>query len=376
MQIDFIDLKTQQAKIKPEIDKRIAAVMSHGRYILGPEVMELEKNLCNFSEAKHALTCANGTDAIILALMAWGIGPGDAVICPSFTYCATAEAVAIVGAVPVLVDIDRDSYNIESQSIKQAILDVSKNLDLKLKAIMAVDLFGQSSDYRILSNIAKTEDIKLIADSAQGFGTTLDNRHPVYWADIATTSFFPAKPLGCYGDGGAILTNDAETASIIDSIRVHGRGEDKYDNIRIGLNSRLDTLQAAIILPKLEIFSEEIIKRNVAAKRYIEMLSSDHVKVPTVPSDIVSTWAQFCIEVSDPIGLAAYLKTKGIPTARYYPKAVHMQTAYKHFPVVSSGLDNTEDCSQYILAIPMHPYLEGETQEKISQEILKFVSSV
>lgn len=372
MQIDFIDLKSQQARIKSEIDKRIADVLAHGRYVLGPEVKELEDRLSAFANVKHTLACASGTDAIVLVLMAWGIGPGDAVICPSFTYCATAEAVALVGATPVLVDINRDNYNLDPQSVKQAIKDIAARSDLTLRAIMAVDLFGQSADYKTLSGIAKSEGVKLIADSAQGFGTTLDGQHPAHWADVVTTSFFPAKPLGCYGDGGAVFTNDDAMAALINSIKVHGAGTDKYDNVRLGINSRLDTLQAAILLPKLDIFADEIKTRNRIAERYKSTLKSNQVTLPTVPQNVISTWAQFCIEVADPLGLAEHLKSKGIPTARYYPKAIHMQTAYKHYPVVSSGMANTEDASKYIIALPMHAYLDEGTQDKISQAILGF----
>lgn len=365
MGIDFIDLKAQQRRIKSEIDAGIAKVLAEGRYIMGPEVKEFEANLANFGQAKHALGCANGTDALILPMLAWGIGPGDAVFCPSFTYCATAEIVAHVGATPVFVDINRDTYNMDAASLEQAIEAIKAEGKLTPRAVIAVDLFGQSADYATISPIVKAHGLKLVADSAQGFGTTLNGKHPLHWADVATTSFFPAKPLGCYGDGGAVLTDDNETADAMNSLRVHGKGVDKYDNIRVGMNSRLDTLQAAILLPKLAIFADEIASRNLVAKRYIDGLTGKATRVPTVLNGVISTWAQFTIEVPDHAAFSTALKEKGIPTARYYPKPVHMQTAYANFPVAPKGLPNTMDCIENIVSLPMHPYLDETTQDMI-----------
>lgn len=365
MGIEFIDLKAQQKRLKTEIDAGIAKVLAEGRYIMGPEVKEFEANLAKFGEAKHALGCANGTDALILPMLAWGIGPGDAVFCPSFTYCATAEIVAHVGATPVFIDIDRDTYNMDANSLRFAIAEVKAKGQLNPRAVIAVDLFGQSADYEAIASITKEYGLKLVADSAQGFGTTLHGKHPLHWADVATTSFFPAKPLGCYGDGGAVLTNDDEAADAMNSLRIHGKGADKYDNVRVGMNSRLDTLQAAILLPKLAIFADEIEKRNVVAKRYIEGLKGHALRVPTVLDGVVSTWAQFTIEVPDHEAFAAALKEKGIPTARYYPKPVHMQSAYEHFPCAGNGLPNTMDCIENIISLPMHPYLDADTQNMI-----------
>lgn len=374
MGIEFIDLKAQQRRLKPEIDAAIAKVLAEGRYIMGPEVKELEVNLASFGQAKHALGCANGTDALILPLLAWGIGPGDAVFCPSFTYCATAEVIAHIGATPVFVDIDRNTYNMDANSLEQAIGAVKAAGELTPRAVIAVDLFGQSADYTTITPIVKTHGLKLIADSAQGFGTRLNGKHPLHWADVATTSFFPAKPLGCYGDGGAVLTDDDQTADTINSLRIHGKGLDKYDNVRVGMNSRLDTLQAAILLPKLAIFEDEIAARNIAAQRYIDGLKDYAIRVPTVLSGVVSTWAQFTIEVPDHAAFAAGLKEKSIPTARYYPKPVHMQTAYAHFPVAPNSLPNTMDCIDNIISLPMHPYLTETTQDMIietAQSLLK-----
>jgi len=365
MGIEFIDLKAQQKRLKADIDAGIAKVLAEGRYIMGPEVKDFEARLATFGDAQHALGCANGTDALILPMLAWGIGPGDAVFCPSFTYCATAEIVAHVGATPVFIDINRDTYNMDVNSLRRAIEDVKAKGELIPRAVIAVDLFGQSADYEAIAPVAKEYGLKLVADSAQGFGTTLKGKHPLYWADVTTTSFFPAKPLGCYGDGGAVLTNDQETANAMNSLRIHGKGTDKYDNVRVGMNSRLDTLQAAILLPKLAVFADEIEKRNQVAARYIDGLKGHAMRVPTVIEGVVSTWAQFTIEVPDHAAFAAALKDKDIPTARYYPKPVHMQTAYEHFPIAGNGLSNTMDCINNIISLPMHPYLDVDTQDMI-----------
>ena len=371
MGIEFIDLKAQQKRIKPALDAAIAKVLADGRYIMGPEVKEFESRLADYGEAQFAIGCANGTDALILPMMAWEIQRGAAVFCPSFTYCATAEAVAIVGATPVFVDINRDTYNMDPESLNRAISAVKAEGNFEPRAIIAVDLFGQSADYDAIARIAREHDLKLISDSAQGFGTTLHGKHPLAWCDVTTTSFFPAKPLGCYGDGGAILTNDEQTSAIIESIRVHGKGKDKYDNVRIGLNSRLDTLQAAILLAKLGVFKDEIEKRNVIAKRYVAGLRGHASRLPAVLKGCVSTWAQFTIEVPDHMKFAAALKENGVPTARYYPKPVHMQTAYKRYPCSPDGLPNTTDCIDNIISLPIHPYLATDTQDMIIETALK-----
>lgn len=370
--MNFIDLAAQQDRLRPAIQAGIETVLAHGQYVMGPEVREFEAKLAEFGNAKHAIGCANGTDALILPLMVWGIGPGDAVFCPSFTYCATAEAVALQGATPVFVDIERDTYNMSADSLRMAIEGVIAEGSLTPRAIISVDLFGQCADYPAIASIAKDFGLKLIADSAQGFGTTLDGHHPVQWADIATTSFFPAKPLGCYGDGGAMLTNDSELANALDSARIHGKGTDKYDNVRIGLNSRLDTLQAAILLPKLAVFEEEIVARNRVADRYAERLAQTPIRrLPVVKDGIVSTWAQYTIEVDDPVALGAALKEEGIPTARYYPRPIHQQTAYEQYPSGAGGMDATEDCTDHIISLPMHPYLSEEDQNRIVDAIAR-----
>ncbi len=365
MGLEFIDLQAQRARLETEINAGIKTVLEHGRFVMGPEVLELEEKLAAFGEAKYALGCANGTDALILPALAWGIGPGDAVFCPSFTYCATAEIIAHIGATPVFVDMDRETYNMDPTSLKKAIEEVTAKGELTPRAVIAVDLFGQSADYNAIAPIARDAGLKLIADSAQGFGTTLNGKQPLEWVDVTTTSFFPAKPLGCYGDGGAVLMNDEELRNAIDSLRIHGKGEDKYDNVRIGVNSRLDTLQAAILLPKLGIFADEIEKRNMIAQRYIDGLRPYALRVPKVLDGVVSTWAQFTIEVPDFASFGAALGAKGIPTARYYPKPVHVQSAYSHFPVQGNGLTNTMDCCDKIISLPMHAYLDENTQDII-----------
>ena len=369
MLVNFIDLESQFKEIGDEINKRIQDVLSHQRFILGPEVVELESLLADFGKAKYALSCANGTDALKLPLMAWGIGPGDAVFCPSFTYCASAESIAALGASPVFVDIDRQTYNISAASLERAIQDVLEQGDLTPRAVMSVDLFGQSADYEKIAPITRAHGLKLIADSAQGFGSTLNGKHPLEWADVTATSFYPAKPLGCYGDGGAMLTNDAELAGLLDSLRVHGRGTDKYDNVHIGLNSRLDTLQAAILIPKLAIFRDEIQKRQAVAQRYIEGLNGHVLRVPHLAKGASSTWAQFTIEVQDPQKLMDAFSSKSIPSARYYPKPVHLQTAYTGYPSASDGLSHTEDCMGKTVSLPMNPYLNQQVQDVIIEAV-------
>ncbi len=371
MTIDFIDLKAQRRRIKDKTDAAIARVLDHGGYIMGPEVREFEAQLAAFGQAGHALSCANGTDAVALPLMAWDVGAGDAVFCPSFTFAATAEVVPWTDATPVFIDILPDTYNMDPAHLEAAIVQVKREGRLTPKVVIAVDLFGQPADYPKIAEIARRHGLKLIADSAQGFGCTLDGHHPLHWADATSTSFFPAKPLGCYGDGGAVLTNDAELWKVMDSLRVHGKGADKYDNVRIGMNSRLDTLQAAILLEKLAIFPDEIVARNRVAARYSEMLAP-YVGVPQVIAGGVSTWAQYTIETDDRDGLSAHLKAKGIPFAAYYPKPVHAQSAYVNFPVGGNGLPVTEAKSHRVLSLPMHPYLDEATQDLIVGAVAEF----
>jgi len=371
--IPFIDLQAQRARIADKIDAAVAKVIRSGQYIFGPEVRELEGQLAQFAEAKHCIANANGTDALVLPLWAWGIGEGDAVFCPSFTFAATAEIVPWTNATPVFVDVLPDTYNMDPKSLEAAIAGVKKEGKLKPRAVIAVDLFGQLADYPAIAAICKRENLKLIADSAQSYGATLHGKHPTAWADAQTTSFFPAKPLGCYGDGGATLTNSDDDAVLMRSLAFHGAsGDDKYNCARIGMNSRLDTIQAAILIEKLAIFADEIRARNEIADRYAHMLEG-LVQTPTVIEGGVSTWAQYVIEADERDGLAAHLREAGIPTAQYYPKPLHKQTAYETFPLGAGGLPVSERIAHRVLALPMHPYLDGQTQTKIANAVRDFV---
>ena len=382
--MNFIDLAAQRDQIRPQIDAAIARVLSTCGFIMGPEVTNFEKSLAAFAGAKHALACANGTDALLIPLRAWNIGPGDAVFVPSFTFVASAEVAPLVGASPVFVDVLPDTYNMDPASLEAAILDVKSQGKLKPRAIVAVDLFGQPADYPAISAIAKKHGLKLIADQAQGFGCTLNGRQPLDWADVATASFFPAKPLGCYGDGGAILTNDDSLAGLIDSIRIHGKAsvEDmaakKYDNdprylnMRIGVNSRLDAMQAAILSEKLKIYPDELKKRDAIAHRYNTGLAPHVRRVPTVIAGGFSNWAQYTIESDNRDGLIAHLKAKGVPTAIYYPIPIHMQDVYSVYPTAPGGLPVTEDIRHRVMSLPMHPYLSEADQALVIDAVRSF----
>jgi dTDP-4-amino-4,6-dideoxygalactose transaminase len=363
-QIALIDLAAQRQRLAREIDAAIAKVLDHGIFISGPEVAAFEAKLATFCGARFAVACGNGTDALQLALMAKGIGPGDAVIVPNFTFTATAEAVALIGGTPVFIDVQAADFNIDVGQLEVG-LRAAKDKGLKPRGLIAVDLFGLAADYEALNAFCDVNGLLLIADAAQSFGATLRGRKVGTLAPITTTSFFPAKPLGCYGDGGAILTDDADLVATLKSLRVHGQGTDKYDNVRIGMNSRLDTIQAAILMCKLDIFADEIEARQTVAARYTEALANC-VVTPTVPDDAISVWAQYTIRI---LGgrrdqVAAKLRTAGVPTAIYYPKPLHQQTAYRHFPSASS-LAVSQRLSGEVLSLPMHPYLESAIQEKI-----------
>ena len=369
--IAFIDLKAQRARLKPQIDAAVMRVLDHGQFVMGPEVAELERRLGAFGAAAHVLSCANGTDALALPLMAWGIGRGDAVFCPSFTFAATAEVVPWFDASPVFVDVRPDTYCMDADHLERAIEEVKTKGELTPKVVIAVDLFGQPADYPRIAEVARRHGLKLIADSAQGFGSTLNGLQPLHWADATTTSFFPAKPLGCYGDGGAVLTNDPELHAVLVSLRNHGAGTDKYDNVRIGMNSRLDTIQAAILLEKLAVFPEEIEARNRVAARYADALAGA-VRTPAVIEGGVSTWAQYTVEADDRDGLAAALREQGIPTAMYYPRPLHVQTAYRDYPVAGNGLPVTMAAAEKVVSLPMHPDLDEATQDRIAAAVRAF----
>jgi dTDP-4-amino-4,6-dideoxygalactose transaminase len=363
--IAFIDLQAQRRRIGERMDRAILEAVDAGQYILGPQVAEFETKLAAFAGAKHAIGTANGTDAIGICLMALGLRPGDAVICPAFTFAATAEAVAWLGATPVFVDIDEPTYNLDPKALPLA-LETATRLGLKPKAVIAVDLFGQTADYEPIEAFCAAHDLTLIADSAQGFGASYKGRRAGSLGDFTTASFFPAKPLGCYGDGGAILTNDDAQADVIRSLRFHGKGDDKYDNVRIGMNSRLDTLQAAILLEKLAVFEDEIARRQVVAERYTSALGPVTV-TPFVMPDCTSVWAQYTLRVPAERrdGFMARLKEDGVPTAVYYPKPLNEQTAYRRFPIAGNGLPVSERMAKEVVALPMHPYLDEDTQDYI-----------
>lgn len=363
--IPFIDLSAQRRRLGFAIDEAVGRVLNHCQFINGPEVIELEQKLSAFTGAKHVVSCASGTDALIMVLMAKGIGPGDAVLCPSFTFCATGESVALTGASPVFVDVDPVTFNIDVASLKRGLV-AARNAGLKPKGIIVVDLFGQAADHDAVAAVAEAEQLFVLDDAAQSFGATYKGRRLGGIGNIMTTSFFPAKPLGCYGDGGAIFTDDVALADILRSIRVHGQGTDKYDNVRLGLTARLDTIQAAVLLQKLTIFEEEMTARYEIAKRYSDGLDNV-VAVPRVLDGNSSVWAQYTIRLrrGDRDAFAASLKAKGIPTMVYYLKALHQQTAYRHYPMVDGGLPVSEALSKDIISLPMHPYLDEASQDRV-----------
>jgi len=384
--IPFIDLQAQRKRLGQPLEEAILKVVRSGAYIMGPEVAEFEAALAGFGEAPFALSCSSGTDALLLPLMAWSVGPGDAVFCPSFTFAATAEVMPLLGATPVFVDIDPQTYNLDAAHLDAAIEQVKRDGQLTPKAVIAVDLFGQPADYPAIAAVAKKHGLRLIADSAQGFGCTLGGKHPIHWADVATTSFFPAKPLGCYGDGGAVMSKDARLHDIFVSLRVHGQAvksdledqkfehDPKYLNLRIGLNGRMDTIQAAVLLQKLAIFADEIAARNRVADRYAQGLG-DIVKVPRVIDGGVSVWAQYTIETQNRDGLAAALREKGVPTAVYYPIPIHRQGVYAGYPVGPGGLPVTEAKASQVISLPMHAYLTEDDQDQVIAAIRAYVKA-
>ena len=375
MPIPFIDLQAQRARLGQPLEDAILKVVRSGAYIMGPEIAQFEKELGAFGQAPYVLSCGSGTEALQLPLMAWGVGPGDAVFCPSFTFAATAEVVPLVGASPVFVDILDGTYNLDPVALDAAIEAVKAEGKLMPKVVIAVDLFGQPADYPAISAVARKHGLKLISDSAQGFGCTLNRQHPIHWADVTTTSFFPAKPLGCYGDGGAVLCKDERLHDLLVSLRVHGQAvksdldgktfdhDPKYLNLRIGMNSRMDTIQAAVLLQKLTIFADEIEARNRVAARYAAGLS-DVVTVPKVIEGGVSVWAQYTLETDDRDGLIAHLKGHEIPTAVYYPIPIHRQDVYSAYPA-PGGLPVTDAKAGKVMSLPMHPYLTPEDQDAI-----------
>ena len=355
--MQFIDLAAQYQYLKAKIDTRIQRVLDHGQYIMGPEVGELEEQLANYVGVKHAITCANGTDALTLAMMVLDVKQGDAMFCPTFTFFATAETIAFQHATPILVDSDAATFNLCPADLERRIIKVISEGKLKPKAIVAVDLFGLPADYPAIVAIAKKYDLKIIEDAAQGFGGEINGQRAGSFGDIATTSFFPAKPLGCYGDGGAIFTNNDDYAALLRSYRVHGKGSDKYDNVRIGMNSRLDTIQAAILLEKLAAFPDELRQRNRAAKNYETALAGRY-QTPVTPDGYLSSWAQYTLVDENRDAIMADYKTKGIPTVIYYGICMHQQTAFKDLGYSDTEFPVASRLARQVFSLPMHGYLE------------------
>lgn len=363
--IPFIDVASQRARLGSRIDEAVARVLDHCRFVNGPEVTELEQKLAAFAGAKHAISCSSGTDALAMILMAWGVGPGDAVFCPAFTFCATAEVVPWVGASPVFVDVLEDTFNMDPASLEAAI-KVAVDKGLNPRVVVPVDLFGQPADFDAIEAIAKAHGLKILCDTAQGFGATWHGKRTGSFGDAIATSFFPAKPLGCFGDGGAVFTDDDELVPVLKSVREHGQGVDKYENVRIGMTGRLDTIQAAILLEKLAIFEDEIAARQRVAARYNEALA-DVCVVPMVDPRATSVWAQYTIRLPHGVrdGLAAALQKEGVPTAVYYRIPMHRQPAYAQYPSAGNGLPVCERLSGEVISLPMHAYLDPASQERV-----------
>jgi UDP-2-acetamido-2-deoxy-ribo-hexuluronate aminotransferase len=374
--MDFIDLKKQYQLLKPSIQKRFNDILDRASFIMGSEITELEEKLADYVGINYCLSCASGTDALLLSLLAKNIGPGDAVFTTTFTFIATAEVVSLLGATPVFVDIDSKTYNIDPVKLRQEIIKV-KNGDkitrafsksLTPKAIISVDLFGLCADYDAIGAVAKEFGLFVLEDAAQSFGATYKGKKACRFGDMAATSFFPAKPLGCYGDGGAVFCNDKEMLDILKSLRIHGQGSDKYENVRIGINGRMDTLQAAVLLAKMEIFDKELEMRQAVAQRYSRALASSF-NVPTIPAAYRSAWAQYSIQHQKRDDVMLKLKKAGIPTAIYYPKPQHMQKAFASLGYEKGQFPVAEDIATKIFSIPMHPYLEEKDQAEIIRHL-------
>jgi dTDP-4-amino-4,6-dideoxygalactose transaminase len=364
--LPFIDLQAQRERLGPPLEQSIMSVVRSGRYIMGPEVAELEAKLGAFCGVPHVLSCANGTDALALLLMLKDLKQGDAVLVPSFTFAATGEVVAWFGATPVFVDVDAATFCVDSASVEAGIA-TARNLGLKPVGLIAVDLFGHPVDYDALGPIVRQNDMWLMSDCAQGFGAVYKGRRVGSLGDFAATSFFPAKPLGCYGDGGAVFVHDKTQMSVLESLRVHGQGEDKYDNVRIGMNGRMDTIQAAVLLHKLRIFEDEIAARQRVARRYDEALR-DICITPKVAADCVSTWAQYTVRVAPEkrANIVERLKAAGVPTAIYYVRPMHRQTAYAQYPVAGNGLPVSDSLASEVLSLPMHAYLDNDSIDRVT----------
>ena len=386
MPIQFIDLNAQQQRIRDAVLRNITRVLDHGQYIMGPEIRELEEKLAGYVGTRYAVSCSSGTDALLMALMAYGAGPGDAIFTSPFTFVATAEVISLLGATPVFVDIEPDTFNIDPMKLEQAV-DALEKKDpgihplprgfegLRPKGIIPVDLFGQPADYDAINALAQKKGLFVIEDAAQSFGAEYRGKKACALADVAATSFFPAKPLGCYGDGGMVFTDDKALYELLTSVRVHGKGSDKYDNIRIGINGRCDTLQAAILLAKFDIFPEEMDLRQDVANRYTNALKGNrNIQTPYIKDGCLSAWAQYSLVSEKKDDILSALKKAGIPTAIYYPKPLHLQGAYAYLGLKSGDYPVSEDRAEKIFSLPMHPYLAKEEQQKILDVILGVIS--
>jgi len=373
MSIPFIDLAAQQKRLRGDIEARLNAVLDHGGYIMGREVAELEAVFCDRLQVKHTITCSSGTDALILGLLGLGVRPGDGVIVPSFTFAASAEAIAVLGAAPVFAEVEETSFNMDIERLDDA-LNAGHKAGLNMVGIIPVGLFGQPAALDKITAFAAANGLWVMDDAAQSFGAELSGRAVGTFGAATATSFFPAKPLGCYGDGGALFTDDDQLADIARSARIHGQGRDKYENERIGMTARLDTMQAAVLLAKLSIFDEEMTHRQQAADRYAERLAASGVSVPALSADATSSWAQYVIrlpEGSDRQAVQDKMKADGVPTAVYYPRPMHTQPPYARYPVAQGGLGVTEALAGDVLALPMHPYLDAATQDKVAEALKK-----
>jgi dTDP-4-amino-4,6-dideoxygalactose transaminase len=371
--VKMVDLASQRRRLSGRIEQAIARVIEHDEFIMGPEVAELESRLAAFCGVPNAVSCASGTDALLLPLLAWEVGPGDAVVVPSFTFTATVEVVSLVGATPVFADVQEDDANLDASKLERALV-AARAADLRPVGIIAVDLFGRPADYPAIEAVASRHDLWVLSDGAQSFGATLNGSPVGTFGRATATSFFPSKPLGAYGDGGAVLTADADLAERLRSLRVHGQGAHKYDAARVGLNSRLDTIQAAVVLQKLDVLPEEVERRQQIAERYTKELA-DIVEVPAVPPEVRSAWAQYTIRLRDRDRVAVRLQTEGVPSAIYYPKPVHRQAAYARCPRPDEGLPVSDMLAELVLSLPMHPYLSNEAQEHVVTTLRRAVAS-
>lgn len=378
--MQFIDLKTQYQRIKPGVLSGINNVLEHGQYILGPEIAELEKKLAEFCGVRHCLSCSSGTDALLLSMMAYGVGPGDAVLTTPFSFFATAETIALLGAVPVFSDVDINTFNIDPDKLNETIENfvsgkhhvLKENPGLKLKGIIPVDLFGLPADYSRINKIAEKHGLFVLEDAAQSFGAECQGKKAGSFGDIAAASFFPAKPLGCYGDGGAVFTNDDTVFEKLVSLRVHGQGVDRYQNIHLGINGRMDTIQAAVLLEKLKIFPEEVQLRQTAANYYSEKLR-EFVALQHIPEDSLSVWAQYTLLSDNRVLLSEQLKKRDIPTAVYYPIPLHLQKAFEYLGYKAGALPVSEELALKVISLPMSPYIKKEEQKEVINTILEIM---